>query len=52
LLLSLYLINAYHKNEYLYYHNLGISKLRIWLSACTFDFLIFILLYIVVRLIL
>ena len=41
LAIIVYAINIYKKNEFYYYKNLGISKLKLWISIITFDFLFF-----------
>jgi hypothetical protein len=42
--LFLYFLNTYKSNEYYYYKNLGISKLKLWISSISIDLIIFILL--------
>lgn len=37
-------ISLYKKNEFYYYHNLGLSKLRLWLYTIGVDLILFILL--------
>lgn len=36
-----YYVNTYKANEYYYYKNLGLSKLQLWISSITIDFIIF-----------
>lgn len=44
--LTFYFINNYRYKEYYYYHNLGISKQKLWFYTLSFDFALFILLLI------
>ena len=44
--LTLYMHDSNRNNEYLYYYNLGISKIEIWVVALCIDIILFILLYI------
>ena len=44
--ITYYFINAYKKKEYYYYQNLGISKVLLWATTLTFDFVLFIFLII------
>jgi len=37
-----YSTNSYKKNQFYYYRNLGISKMKLWLPILIFDFLFFI----------
>ena len=41
-LISFYLINIYRKNNFPFYQNLGISKLRLFLISILFDNLLFV----------
>jgi len=41
LAITVYTINFYKKNEFYYYKNLGLSKLKLWIPIITFDFLFF-----------
>lgn len=43
LAITVYSINVYKKNEFYYYRNLGLSKLTLWISVLTVDFLIFLI---------
>ena len=43
---TLFFINSYKKNEYYYYQNLGVSKLMLWVTSLSFDFLLFVFLII------
>jgi hypothetical protein len=43
LAITVYTINIYKKNEFYYYKNLGISKLKLWIPIITFDFLFFLI---------
>jgi hypothetical protein len=36
-----YYTNAYKKNEFYYYKNLGLSRFKLWIPILTFDFLFF-----------
>ena len=38
----IYLINSYKRDEFYYYKNLGTSKLVLWISTLSFDFILFI----------
>jgi lipopolysaccharide export LptBFGC system permease protein LptF len=38
-----YFVNVYKKNEFYYYKNLGISKLRLWIPILISDFLFFLI---------
>ena len=42
--LIIYFINSFKANEFYYYKNLGISKLRLWISTISLDLILFILL--------
>jgi len=42
--LLFYFINSYKHKEYYYYQNLGVSKIRLWVTTLTFDFCLFIFL--------
>ena len=44
--LIVFFINNYKRNEFYYYKNLGLSKLRLWVSILLFDFILFIILLI------
>ena len=37
-----YFINSYKRDEFYYYKNLGTSKLFLWISTLSFDFILFI----------
>lgn len=41
-----YFINSYKKNEFYYYQNLGVSKLMLWVTSLSFDFIFFVFLII------
>jgi hypothetical protein len=43
LVATVYSVNVYKKNEFYYYKNLGLSKLTLWISVLTTDFLIFLI---------
>jgi hypothetical protein len=43
LAVTVYAINVYKKSEFYYYKNLGLSKLTLWISVLTVDFLIFLI---------
>ena len=43
LAIIVYSVNVYKKNEFYYYKNLGISKLKLWIPIVTFDFLFFLI---------
>lgn len=43
LAIVVYSVNVYKKNEFYYYKNLGISKLKLWIPIVTFDFLFFLI---------
>jgi hypothetical protein len=45
--LSVYFINSYKRNEFLYYKNLGVSKVFLWISTLLFDSSLFIFLLII-----
>jgi len=38
-----YVINSYKRNEFYYYRNLGLSKLKLWIPILSFDFVIFLI---------
>lgn len=38
---TVYSINTYKKNQFYYYRNLGLSKLKLWVPILTFDFIFF-----------
>lgn len=38
-----YSTNSYKKNEFYYYKNLGLSKLKLWPPILVFDFLFFLI---------
>ena len=38
---SFYLVNEYRKQEYIYFHNFGLSKKTLWITTLTFDLLLF-----------
>lgn len=40
-------IDQYRKREYLYYRNLGVSKITLWGGSLLFDFILFVGLIIV-----
>lgn len=44
-------INMYKKNEFYYYHNLGLSKLKLWLSTLGFDMALFVVLIVIMHLV-
>ncbi|ALJ00733.1 hypothetical protein DC20_19305 [Rufibacter tibetensis] len=37
-------VNSYKRHEYFYYLNLGFSKVNLWTSTLSFDFLVFLFL--------
>ena len=41
LLIIYYGVNAYKKNEFYYYQNLGLSKKQLWIPVLVIDFLLF-----------
>jgi hypothetical protein len=40
--LIFYFITEYKRKEFYYYQNLGVSKLLLWATSLTFDFVLFI----------
>ena len=48
LAITYYFIDVYKRKEYYYYHNLGISKRKLWTITLGFDFALFISLIILV----
>ncbi len=48
LVLTYYFINSFKKHEYYYYRNLGIGKTMLWVVTCTFDFILFLFLIILI----
>lgn len=43
-----FFINDYKRNEFYYYHNLGVSKTTLWVAALAFDFLLWLFLTILI----
>lgn len=43
LAMLVYSTNSYKKNEFYYYKNLGLSKLKLWPPILVFDFLFFLI---------
>jgi len=41
-----YFINDSHKNEFVFYKNLGISNKSLWISTISFDFMIYLIMII------
>lgn len=48
LAITYYFVDVYKRKEYYYYHNLGISKTKLWTVTLGFDFVLFISLIILV----
>jgi type III secretory pathway component EscU len=46
LALIFYYIQNYKKDEFYYYKNLGLTKKHLWISTFTFDFILFLILFI------
>ena len=46
LAVTFYFMNSYKKNEYYYYQNLGVSKMMLWVTSLSFDFILFVFLII------
>jgi hypothetical protein len=46
-----YYTNSYKKNQFYYYKNLGISKMKLWLPILVFDFLFFMISIIILAII-
>jgi hypothetical protein len=44
--ITFFFINSYKKNEYYYYQNFGVSKLMLWATSLSFDFILFVFLII------
>jgi len=44
-----YVVTEYKKKEFYYFYNLGFPKLKLWLATFLFDFLIFVILFILVN---
>jgi len=42
-----YLNNSYKRHEFYYYKNLGVSKKLLWISTLSFDFILYIALFII-----
>lgn len=49
LVLIILFINLYKKNEFYYYHNLGLSKLKLWLSTLGIDMALFVVLIVIIQ---
>ncbi len=47
LAIIVYATNSYKKNQFYYYKNLGMSKVKLWLPTLIFDFLVFLILTII-----
>ncbi len=47
IVLIVFYTNNSRKQELYYYKNLGISKLKLWIPALTFDFLVFFVLMVI-----
>lgn len=43
LAMTVYIINTNRKNQFYYYRNLGLSKLKLWIPKISFDFLFFLI---------